>query len=314
MIAKKYTGLVLVLGFLLILGAVVWSTTRYFEAIALTQQTQVDLYTNLINQAEARVSTLEKQVGLLINDNKNVQKQLTEEEQKRKLVEQQRTAEQLKSQQQISQLTKDLDAAKTPNVIGLIQTWRPRVAIVACRVETPDGRISESRGSGVLLATSPNYIITTNRHVVNYSGYDAKHCSIQFPNDPEIIIAYREDIHPSSDGVDWATIIIKPSAKLAAANLGPALRCDRKAALGENIIVLGYPNIGAVGDVTATEGIISGLEGLYYITSAKVERGNSGGAAILAKENCYLGTPTYVGAGQIETLARILDQGVIGTQ
>ena len=60
-------------------------------------------------------------------------------------------------------------------------------------------------------------------------------------------------------------------------------------------------------DVTATEGIISGFDGDYYITSAKVEHGNSGGAAILVKESCELGIPTFVQTGSIESLARILD-------
>ena len=73
---------------------------------------------------------------------------------------------------------------------------------------------------------------------------------------------------------------------------------------------MGYPSIGSQTDITATEGIISGYDGNYYVTSAKVERGNSGGAAVALKDNCYLGIPTFVQVGDIESLARILDARV----
>jgi hypothetical protein len=69
---------------------------------------------------------------------------------------------------------------------------------------------------------------------------------------------------------------------------------------------LGYPSIGAKESITATEGILSGFDEEYYTTSAKIEQGNSGGAAIHVKNDCFLGLPTLVLAGRIESLARIL--------
>ncbi len=63
--------------------------------------------------------------------------------------------------------------------------------------------------------------------------------------------------------------------------------------------------------MTVTEGIISGFDENYFITSAKVEQGNSGGAAISLKNNCYLGTPTFSTKGNLESLARILDVKVL---
>ncbi len=84
-------------------------------------------------------------------------------------------------------------------------------------------------------------------------------------------------------------------------------RCTRKPSEGEEVVILGYPVIGSQEDITITKGIISGFEGDYYITDAKTDQGNSGGAAILLKDNCLLGLPTYVITGEMETLARILD-------
>ena len=72
----------------------------------------------------------------------------------------------------------------------------------------------------------------------------------------------------------------------------------KKPFLGDEIVVLGYPSIGSRNGLTATEGIVSGFDGNYFITSAKVEQGNSGGAAILLKDNCLLGIPTFVTLGK----------------
>jgi S1-C subfamily serine protease len=63
--------------------------------------------------------------------------------------------------------------------------------------------------------------------------------------------------------------------------------------------------------LTATDGIISGYAGDYYITSAKIERGNSGGPAILIKGKCLLGIPTFVTVGSLEALGRVLDITVL---
>ena len=56
---------------------------------------------------------------------------------------------------------------------------------------------------------------------------------------------------------------------------------------------------------------MSGFESNYFVTSAKVERGNSGGTAVLLKNNCFLGVPTFVQSGALESLARILDVNVL---
>lgn len=87
---------------------------------------------------------------------------------------------------------------------------------------------------------------------------------------------------------------------------------------GEEIVVLGYPTIG--GDsilpgvpnlkLITTEGIISNDVSSfdnYFVSSAKIEQGNSGGGAFLKSGNCFAGMPTYVQVGEIESLGRLIN-------
>ena len=57
-------------------------------------------------------------------------------------------------------------------------------------------------------------------------------------------------------------------------------------------------------------GIISSWEDVgkvgYYITSAKIEHGNSGGIAVIENYYCMVGIPSAVVVGSSESLGRIL--------
>ena len=85
----------------------------------------------------------------------------------------------------------------------------------------------------------------------------------------------------------------------------PNIKVCKKVEIGDKLVILGYPGIGSQESITATEGIVSGIESNYYVTSAKIEHGNSGGAAILLKDDCYLGIPSSSIAGEIESMGRI---------
>jgi len=79
---------------------------------------------------------------------------------------------------------------------------------------------------------------------------------------------------------------------------------DTDLKLGDKLVVAGYPAIGGF-SITLTEGIISGFDGDYIKTSAKLEHGNSGGAAF-HYTGCYIGVPTKVVVGELESLGIIL--------
>lgn len=214
--------------------------------------------------------------------------------------------------------TQENQTEKENDLSSIIKQWQPLVAYIECNFYYTNGEwyLTQS-GSGVLEKTTPSSklaetIILTNLHVVtDQMRYRPVNCTVKFPNNPSIFVDNSSyDAVYSATGLenDWAIINLRnPPAYIK--NLTHSLdMCERsEVSIGDEMVILGYPAIGSKTDITATEGIISGYDGDYYITSAKIDRGNSGGAAILLKNNCYLGIPTFAKVGDIESLGRILD-------
>lgn len=204
------------------------------------------------------------------------------------------------------------------NLAGIIKKWENRIVRVNCKwySSTNYSLQLEGYGSGFLSTASNGWsFINTNKHVVEYDGSIAQDCDIILPNTNETYNVYADfenmtmpDISFWS-GFDFAQITIKnPSAitKVAGGEPGMGI-CKNGAEIGDDVVILGFPTIGSTESITATEGIISGIETGRYVTSAKIDSGNSGGAAILLKDDCYLGIPTYTNIGSAESLGRILD-------
>jgi S1-C subfamily serine protease len=194
------------------------------------------------------------------------------------------------------------------NATDVVNEWNSVVPIIVCNLRDSTGTIIESsQGSGILYqASNGDFSILTNKHVLGKFGVN-NNCEIQFPNDLHIFNTTNEDFHPFDDS-DAVQIKIKtPNNNLRnLINTSKKRFCSNIPNIGDEIVILGYPGIGASQSITATEGIMSGYDGDYYVTSAKVERGNSGGVAIDVKNNCDLGIPTLVETGSFESLARIL--------
>jgi hypothetical protein len=190
-------------------------------------------------------------------------------------------------------------------------------------------------GSGFVRAIqtkySPSPIVTiiTNRHVLNaHNGFSYPNsCEVTLPDNHKYTFG-AEDVYyqtvkgdddPGSgiefiDGqpfsipkTDAGFLWVKnPDQYIQSIATKPKL-CDAFPRIGDDIIVLGYPGIGATIGITATEGIVSGMENDFFVTSAKVEHGNSGGVALYKDQNCYFGIPTFTRTGAVESLARILN-------
>lgn len=197
-----------------------------------------------------------------------------------------------------------------PDISSIIAQWRSRIVYIECEFRYADGTLyGTSAGSG-MAGGAVNF---TNRHIlVDENGYGPSACYIKYPdNDTNYKVMNNPLKMWASKKYDEATLILDINDNIKNLNSSEWNRCLYKASIGDEIIILGYPSIGSQSDITATRGIISGYDGDYYITDAKIEHGNSGGVAILLKDNCYLGIPSFTVAGEVESLARILDSRVI---
>ena len=236
---------------------------------------------------------------------KLIQEKVVQEEQQR-LIEK-------RLDSQISKLEKDL-AESVYDLRATVNEWSVRIAFIECSFKVNNSSYIKTIGSGTALFTNGVNILTNKHVLINGESYPDS-CKIKFTADGTIYIIDRNDFTIPINDNDFGLITIKnPKFNLAKLVNLPAPICANKASIGDPIVILGYPNIGSQVDITATEGIISGYDGKFYITSAKVEQGNSGGAAVLIKENCFLGIPTLAKVGAVESLARIFDIRVILSQ
>lgn len=194
----------------------------------------------------------------------------------------------------------------TPVVIkDIVEHWRFFTAKLVCPLLDQSQSIS-SGGSGLVIKSSDgSFKILTNKHVIK----DTSTCKITLSG--SLTNQYQSGLFSFKSSEDFATISLGSSDEYLTQLLygdpyyGICAE-NQKPALGDEIVILGYPGIGSKFDVTTTKGIISGFERNYFITDAKIDHGNSGGVAINAKHNCYFGLPTY-GVSDTETLGRILD-------
>ncbi len=252
-----------------------------------------------------------------------IQYQAKIESQQKEIEANRKELEEVKKQIQENQKQTTAQASKIEKftTASVIEYWRSRIAYVECYFKSgprDDDYLIQS-GSGVFLNSSsknPNLLLViTNAHVASIiNGKDivrASFCKLRATGDKEFVssknigfgsgIVNRVDFEQDVAGIE----IENPTSFVK--NIKNKFQpCLEPADIGDEIVILGYPVTGSQEEINATEGIVSSYEGHYYVTSAKIEHGNSGGAAILIKRNCDLGIPTAAVAGEIESLGRIL--------
>ncbi len=251
-------------------------------------------------QTEDRLALLEGAVGALTTDATALKTTLeTEAEIRTRQAEETDALKENISKLSASVSTQESSLATlsaSTDIAAIIKTWSPFVYAVSC--EFTNGT---SGGSAVLERTAAGMRFVTNRHVITEDDTLPETCSLsRFDTNDEYAVA-GEDVIVRTDQ-DFA----EGPVSGVLFGMMPWQVCSEKPEIGDRVVILGYPTIGARESITATEGIISGFDKEYYTTSAKIEKGNSGGAAIHVAGNCLLGLPTLVFAGRIESIARIL--------
>ncbi len=201
-----------------------------------------------------------------------------------------------------------------PDLASIIKEWTPRVAFVACRWNW-DGI---GTGSATMASLSGKIYAMTNRHVIDSNGYVPNKCIVSVENIGNFDIDWingQESPYGWGDLEDYGYIRIDNLTSQLASLVSSPVKLCYNVNIGDKLVILGYPTIGSQDTITATEGIIAGVEQNYYVTSAKIEHGNSGGAAILLKDDCWLGIPSAAQVGSVESMGRILKANfVIRTQ
>jgi len=187
------------------------------------------------------------------------------------------------------------------------------VVVVACPV---DYSKNWNIGSGTLI--SEEGVILTNYHVIqDTSQY---YCTIGITNDlskePEYV--FYADYIFSIDGQEF-TVLNEglDVALLQIVEAEPGYKFPEKFPeiskigssddlnINDKIYIVGYPSFGG-GTITFTEGVMSGRVGDDLVkTSAKIDSGNSGGAAF-NKKGEFIGIPTLIGEGVVEGLGYIV--------
>ncbi len=297
---------------LLLSGLGVFFTYSSYESIAFeNQETR-----NALAVQKEEMSSLKEAIDLLRfeSDGKveDLKKKLDQEELLRQTIESKRASQDQLAQQKISSLeTRLSETSTTQDLSSVIKNWEPKVAYIECNSVMQNSYLNyATNGSGIVFQFGDEPIkILTNRHVlVSPNLYDLSSCDVKLQGSETSFSVSAGNIEVSVSDYDWGILTIdNPDENIGSVASNSVSFCEQKPNLGDEIVVLGYPSIGSTNSVTATEGIVSGFDGDYFITSAKVEQGGSGGAAILLKDDCLLGIPTYATLGEVESLARILD-------
>ncbi len=201
--------------------------------------------------------------------------------------------------------------AKDP-VANIVKKWSPRVAHIECHWYDAKGNLY---AQGSASATLINFIglgmrAVTNKHVMVFQGYLPRDCDVELTTSAKYTVTTTKENVSIGQDEDWAYVTLPKDAALSSITAQNVQAC-KNVEVGDKLLILGYPKIGAKTGLTVTEGIVSANDKNYYITSAKIDKGNSGGAAVLVDGDCYLGIPSASVVGQIESLGRILKSNFV---
>jgi S1-C subfamily serine protease len=200
------------------------------------------------------------------------------------------------------------------NTADIVAEWQDRVAQVTCYLKQ-NGVDVTSQGSATLLNSryadgSVAMTAITNAHVIT-GDYNVALCIFGVYGKGSRLVTDQTALMFGTTE-DYAYINLDKASKIdettwkSVVSKNMKICSDSRVNKGDELLVLGYPGIGTVGGLTVTKGIISGIEKNYFVTDAKIDHGNSGGTAILIKDDCYLGIPSASKVGEIESMGRIL--------
>jgi len=279
----------------IILIIVAGSTTFSFYQ---KYQTQVETSSQELSKLQGQLQKVQKSTGESLTELREENEELRSEGEELKT-----TIRSVSSNSQRQQLSSTNELSQ-----DLLNKIMPRIVKVRC--VKSDG---VSEGSGTIQAPaggSTQWSVYTNLHVTGLNNY----CTVVLPTGVDFVPTKTYSASLVGNGsysyypdIDFAVLRVSNATELFSEFPLPACGvADIK--IGDRVTVFGYPNFG--GDsLTVTDGIVSGIEytayGPIYKTSAKIDRGNSGGLAIDNNSKCGIGIPTWATSGAFDGLGYI---------
>lgn len=294
-----FTTLIIFAGAVVVTG-LVFATNKYQSNIKAKEKQTADL---IAKQQEDLITSQKEKEDLVTKqqeDLNNINNKITELENKKP---------------QIIYKTIEDTTPKERTTNEITKEWSPQVAYVYCEWNYSNGTLyAAGSGSGFLTIYKDGSInVMTNKHVIlDRDKYTPTFCSVSFLNGEKYTTQWDNKNFGISENYDIASITLSGlSYYLTNLTKRGGFYCSNEPEIGDKVVVLGYPGIGSSKGITVTEGIISGIESYYYVTSAKIDHGNSGGIAVSVKNDCIIGIPSASVAGSIESLGRILSSKAI---
>lgn len=183
----------------------------------------------------------------------------------------------------------------------VVKAWRPYTVRVTCiTLDSNGNKKSYSDGSGFLtIDPAKGPTIFTNKHVFyTTNGASSDYCDVYFPESKEVVKVEKKDRYVSSKGYDRGTLVItQPSeyvsnlVKNKKITVNDCIRANAEST--DDIVIMGYPMGKPKDDISYAQGKIDGYQDKYFVSTATIVSGYSGGVAVSLKDNCYLGIPTY---------------------
>jgi hypothetical protein len=182
------------------------------------------------------------------------------------------------------------------NVQNVLNMWRPYVVRVTCIILDEHGnKKSFSDGSGFLSNDPKGALIITNKHVFSpHNNSVTDYCDVYFPESKETVRIEKKDRYTNSKGHDLGALVVTNPSN----HVSHLLRNDSttsrnciavKPDSDDDLVIIGYPKGSSKTDISYEQGKLSGYIGSYFISTAKVTEGYSGGIAVSLKNNCFLG-------------------------